>query len=224
MSRGILRAATGVTAAVILALAVGTASARNLSSSSQTLRAVWNPLTFSSESGNPEIRCRLTLEGSFHSRTITKVARSLTGAITRVTVGRPCERNTVWAFNGTERNETLGNTTLPTSLPWHLTYENFTGTLPNITRIGLLIDRGRILVRATILGFPVLCIYTLDAAAGRNAAAIAEREIGGVITTISADPSRLISSDTGGCPTSRFSGAGQVTVLNSANRVTITLI
>lgn len=224
MSKYTRTLAVGFTAALMLALAVSAASARNLSSSSQTFRVVWNPLTFASEAGTPEIRCRVTLEGSFHSRSIAKVARALIGSITRAIVGRPCERNTAWAFNGTETNETLGNTTLPTSLPWHLTYENFSGTLPNITRIGLLLDRARFLLRATILGFPVLCTYTLNAAAGRNAAGIAEREVGGALTTLAADPSRLISSDTGGCPSGRFSGSGPVTVLNSAARITVTLI
>lgn len=223
MSRGIRQLAAGAAAALILALAVGSAAARNLSASSQTIRAVWNPLTFSGE-GVAEFRCRLTIEGSFHSRTIAKVARSLTGAITRAIIGRPCERNTAWAFNGAERNEVLGNTTLPNTLPWHITYEGFAGTLPNITRINFLIDRGRFLSRATILGFPVLCQYTLDATAGRNAAAIAEREAAGAITTLTADPTRRISSDSEGCPTAAFSGTGTVTVLNSTSRVTITLI
>lgn len=141
MNRGVPRAVIGAGAALILALVVGTASARNLSSSSsQTFRVTWHPLTIASESEFTEIRFRVTVEGSFHSRTIAKVAGP---SITRAILARPCERNTAWGFDGTETNSNLGNTTLPTILPWHLRYEGFTGFLPAVTGIRLLLDRTR---------------------------------------------------------------------------------
>ena len=65
-------------------------------------------------------RCNLTLEGSFHSRTIAKVVGALVGNITRASLGGCTEG----------RYEPL-----TASLPWPLRYAGFTGTLPRITGI-----------------------------------------------------------------------------------------
>lgn len=104
-------------AALVLLFALASAaSARSYSSSSQTFRQTWSAVTF--RSGEMEMgRCALTLEGSFHSRTIAKVANSLIGYLNRQT--STCTRATI-----------MGET-----LPWHARYESFTGTLPNITLI-----------------------------------------------------------------------------------------
>jgi hypothetical protein len=114
---------------LLLAAAVGTATARNYSFSNQNIRATWTRLSFEGGAGII-LSCQLTLEGSFHRRTITKVARSLIGAITRVRIKEEaCTNGTL-----TPRNETL---------PWHLTYEGFTGSLPDIVGILLLFSRFR---------------------------------------------------------------------------------
>jgi hypothetical protein len=214
--------AVGFAAALMLALAVGTASARNLSPSELSIRATWNPIGLGTEAAT-EVRCNLTLEGSFHSRTIPKVERTLVGFITRAIAGRPCSRNTGWVFNGTERNEALGNTTLPNSLPWHLTYERFTGTLPNPTSITFLLVNKRLLWRVnTGLGI-ILCTYTTSAANG-IAAYIARLGAGGRVESLAADPTRRIRSENFGCPEIGLTGSATVTGLNNGNTISITLI
>jgi hypothetical protein len=100
--------------ALLLAAAASSATARSLSVSNQNIRVTWSSLEFVS---GVTLRCRVTLEGSLHSRTITKRLGTLIGAITRATFD---ERN---CTNGTLRPRTE-------TLPWHITYEGFTGTLP----------------------------------------------------------------------------------------------
>jgi hypothetical protein len=75
------------------------------------------------------------MEGSFHSATLSKVCGQLVGYVTEATFGHPCVGGEAWALNGIER---LPNGTIPPStLPWHIRYNGFTGTLPNITGIRL---------------------------------------------------------------------------------------
>jgi hypothetical protein len=104
---------------LLMALAVGTASARNLSVSNQTFRYTFNNIEQAIE-GISTTTCRITLEGSLHGRTMAKVAGTLLGYITRVITGQ-CNPNQV--------------TILTETLPWHLRYVGFSGRLPNITLI-----------------------------------------------------------------------------------------
>ncbi|HEX7289662.1 MAG TPA: hypothetical protein VF250_00930 [Conexibacter sp.] len=104
--------------AVLLGTLVGAASARNLSVSNQQLRAQFRELRFSGLFGTGS--CQVTAEGSFHSRTIAKVVGQLVGYITRGILG-PCATGTVTVLNET--------------LPWHVRYSGFAGTLPNIASI-----------------------------------------------------------------------------------------
>jgi len=123
--------------AALLAVAVTTASANNLSISNNRIRAVWAPVTVIIPESALEFVCTLTLEGSFHSSTIRKVLGTLVGHVTRAVVGHPCGgAGEMYVHNGTEAP--LGNVQ-PTSLPWHLTYQGFTGTLPTITETRILI-------------------------------------------------------------------------------------
>src|SRR5436853_5582788 len=111
---------TALVAALLLSAAVTTASARTLSASTQNIRVTWRSLEFVSPVVT--VRCQITLEGSFHSRTIAKIERSLIGHVTRVTV------KTESCTNGQPTAET-------SSLPWHITYEGFRGTLPRIEEV-----------------------------------------------------------------------------------------
>jgi hypothetical protein len=168
---------TATTAAALLLVAIATnASARTLSTSAIFWRAEWSSLDFSGGGGT--IRCKVTLEGSFHSRTIAKVARALIGAVSRAIFAHPCTGGEEWADNGTEA-EPLG--TAPNRLPWHLTYESFTGTLPNISAINLLLSRVSLVLRATVLG---LTCQSRDGRAEDNITLIAAREAGGGITSL----------------------------------------
>jgi len=209
---------TALTAAFLLASLVGMASARNLSSTSQTLRATWASLEFSA--AGSVIRCRVTLEGTFHSRTIAKVARALIGSITTATVAHPCTGGEGWSDNGVEA--TPGGRI--NRLPFHVTYEGFSGTLPNITLLFLLLSRVSFVIQQGIN-----CTGRYGNATD-NISGRAVREAGGGITTLTPvlerDRASLVTR-IGGifCPASgTFSGSGEVTVLGSSSRITITLI
>ena len=209
-----------IIAAALTAL-VGLASANRLSATSRTLRVVWSSLEFR---GPVTLRCRVTLEGSFHENTFAKVSGSLVGYVTAATVAHPCTGGTAWAYNGTERNEALGNAVLPGSFPWHLTYEGFDGSLPNASAIRVLLTLSRSLFRASFFGIPILCAYRTSTANG-NATGIAELGTGGRVTSLGA--SGRIRSETGGCPEGNWGspiGDGIVTILGTANSISITLI
>ena len=173
-----------------------------------------------------EVSCRVTLEGSFHSRTIPKVSRQLIGAITRAIVARPCSGGEAWADNGTEA-EPLG--TAPNRLPFHLTYEFFTGTLPNINALGVLLSRFSFVIQATVLGISARCRY---GNATDNVTGSAAREAGGGITS-----SQPWSAETGQASSTAYSTAasappqaplagtsGAITGLTNTNIIRITLI
>jgi len=211
-------------AAAVLAGAVGGASASRLSVSNQNFRVVWAPLEFQ-EPGGLGIRCNITMEGSFHTRTIAKVARSLIGFITRANVAQETCRDNLFGFaaraiawNGTETS--LGST-IPQSLPWHVTYESFSGTLPAITGVRLLL-RG---VRFTLEIPARSCLASYGTP---------ETNLEGTVNISSGEATTLTPGATaaprqelirGECPTSgRFGGNGTITLLGAATRIRITLI
>jgi hypothetical protein len=112
----------GLTAALVMAFAANSASARNLSISHGELWLVtWRQLRFVSSLG-VGAECDVTLDGSFHYRTFIKLRETLVGYITRAISGR-CETGSA--------------TILTTNLPWHIRYVGFRGTLPNIVGIRL---------------------------------------------------------------------------------------
>ena len=208
MHRLMYTALTTAAATVILAAAVGAAAASQMSTGSQTIRATWSRLQLSNTfSPEQPVECQVTLEGSFHSNTIQKTRRALIGYVSRSSVNA-C---------------TTGSATIDQeSLPWHLTYESFSGTLPNITSVALLLVRASFLIGLREL----LCravTTTTD-----NASGIAEVS-GETITGLAADPSRRIPLTTirgFGCGLGRgfFEGTAAVTQLGTTRSVTVTLI
>ena len=123
------RLAIAAIALLILALAVGSASANRLSVSNRNFRLTWTGMTLEDEVF--AIDCNVILEGSFHSATIRKIRRALIGFISRArATADPCEGDgEMYFLNGTEelQGRIVGNT-----LPWHVIYSAFIGTLPNI--------------------------------------------------------------------------------------------
>ena len=117
------------TATVFMSFAVGTASARRFELSNQRWLAIWTSLEFTVGSCEP-VLCPVTLEGSFHSRTLSKVSGQLVGHVTAAFVRNPCT-------NGTA-------TMLSKRLPWHLRYDRFIGALPNITGIKASVGRSEL--------------------------------------------------------------------------------
>jgi hypothetical protein len=114
----------GAVATLALSVAVSTASANRLSMTSRAIRSVWRVVEFTASPGIT-VRCPLTVEGSFHSATFHKIRRALIGYMTRA------------GFGASASCTGGGMTVLTETLPWHVTYEKFEGTLPNITHVGV---------------------------------------------------------------------------------------
>jgi hypothetical protein len=187
-------------ASILLAALVGVASAGKLSTSSQTLRATFREVRFSGGFGSTT--CPVTVEGSFHERTISKNSGALTGYITRAIIGT-CATGTA--------------TILAETLPWHVRYNSFTGTLPNITSVVANIVGTAFQIHEPVFGITCLARAT----EGEPARITFNREAGGVLTT--AVLSGSVGTNCGASGT--FTGTStSFTVLNSATRITVTLI
>lgn len=107
-------------AATLMAIMVANASANKISiSHGNLLRIEWSSMELSAV-GITAVRCALTLEGSFHSTTLSKIERVLVGYVTHASIkNNPCITGSV--------------TVLSETLPWHINYRGFRGILPNIT-------------------------------------------------------------------------------------------
>jgi hypothetical protein len=108
-------------ATVMLTAFSSVASAGRLSVSSNLFRVTWRSLEFESAALGT-VRCPITLEGSYHARTMAKVNGALVGYITRAGIG------TAGCTGGRA-------TALAETLPWHIRYRSFVGTLPRIAEI-----------------------------------------------------------------------------------------
>lgn len=188
-----------VTAAAALTVAVGSASARRIEVSNQRFLAIWTSLNFSGGFGET-ILCPITLEGSFHSKTTSKVSGELAGNVTEAVVDNAA------CINGHA-------TVLRENLPWHIQYNSFTGTLPNIATIkfGIIGSRFRI----ETAGFS--CLGTMTQARPTFGTV---GVTGGTAGTLTAEGavSCGISSGT-------FEGAGEVFVQHSTTtRLTVRLV
>lgn len=196
------------TLALMLALAAGSASANRLSYSEQAFRIVWSRLIFSESGGGFPINCPVTLEGSFHERTFAKTRDLLAGYITTATVNNA---------GCSEGHATI----LRASLPWHVTFQSFSGSLPNITGVRYN------LIGAAFQIEPGLGLSCLASSSSRSpAAGIASREAGGNITSLQPDSNLAIPVTGVLCPEAGiFSGSGEVYVQGSSERrVRLTLI
>jgi hypothetical protein len=196
----LLLASVGAT--VLLGALVSSATARNYEISEQRMRGIFTSLEFHL----PEVtaRCALTVEGSLHTRTLPKVIGSLLGYITRVDLGA-CAIGTA--------------TVLTSTLPWHVRYSGFQGTLPNITSIithvigaSWRISTGGVtcLARSSTTE-PVIGNYHRNTATRELTSA----EIRGTIRT---------GAECLGIAGSFRSDRGAVSVSNAATRVTLNLI
>jgi hypothetical protein len=134
-------------AAAVLGAIVSTTSANRIALTERAFRATWNKIGFI---GFITLECHLTIEGSFHSRTGSKIAENLVGYITRSIVA--------------ETQCTGGRARILTeALPWHIRYGGFTGTLPIITSLTIRIIDSHFLIP---LGAPIggACLYASTAA------------------------------------------------------------
>jgi hypothetical protein len=216
-------AAALATLVALLAFTVtsDTAWASKLSVTNQNFRVVWTPLTIFGDIEDSDVECNVTVEGVLHSRTIQKVALALIGVITRAAVARPCTGLAeVWVLNGIEMHPTLG--VFGTSLPWHVRYRSFRGTLPAIN--GVTVDFVNVgFVAETLFGG--LCLYRSTTEEPLEGTL----EIGadGTITGFRNDERVAIPKAVGerGCFGAVYAkGTGTVTLTGTATPIRITLI
>lgn len=160
--RTITLSLAAVSATVALFALVGGASANRLSVSGQTISATWTEAALTGGFGT--VSCPMTMEGSMHTRTTTKTAGALIGYITRASVGR-CR---------------IGSASvLATTLPWHVRYEAFTGTLPNISGIRTDIIGAQWTIIEPVFAFP--CLLTSTESAPNTATfTVSSGRVGGV--------------------------------------------
>jgi len=196
----LLLAAIGAT--VLLGAFVSTASARNISTSNQFLRATFREVNFRLPFFTT--RCQVTLEGSLHSRTIAKVVGSLIGYMTSARLG-PCSSGSA--------------TILTETLPWHVRYAGFAGTLPAITSIRVNVINSSFRIREP---FGITCLARSTAT--EPAIGTFNREAGGALTTAEIGGTIRTGPECFEEPGSFTSDRGPVTLLNSTARVTVTLI
>ena len=192
-------------ATVILCAQIGAASARNLSLSNQTFRSTFREMRFIG-SGRT-LTCAMTLEGSFHARTVAKVLNTLMGFITRAAF------NEASCLNATFRVRTE-------TLPWHVRYLGFTGTLPNFREVLVNFERFGFDVTAEFVGFSVTCSYRTTPVRGSFT-----REAGGALTESRIAGSGLVPDQGFPCGEGALEARStSLTVLNSTTRITVTLI
>jgi hypothetical protein len=111
----------GIAAGVLLAFFAGPASASRFAFDESRFVVIWSSLRFYENVGLG-VTCPATMSGTFHSRTISKVSGQLVGYIDRINVREAACIGGI----GKAPEETL---------PWHLRYDSFAGTLPRITRL-----------------------------------------------------------------------------------------
>jgi hypothetical protein len=202
---------SGFTIAVALALAIGTADARRLAFSENHFLSHFRAITFAS--GEISLVCALSIEGSFHERTLEKIVRSLIGYISEARIKRPCSGGEMWVLTTQE-----GRTE---SLPWHILYERFIGALPSITGIEITLDNIAWLL--TVLG--ANCLYRASTTSPLRG--ITNREAGGRATGLRLNEASSIPKAEGSflCPsTIVFRGAGIIGTQVGYREITVTLV
>lgn len=197
--RGLL-AALG--AAGALALCVGAASATSIAFSSTGIRFTFPE--FEVRGPSATVSCPVTMEGSFHARTISKTANGLIGLITRAAVGtEACTGGRITAL----------------ATPWHIQYSSFQGTLPAIRSIEMKLVEAGFLIEILALS----CLYkTTPSTPGRIVAEVVSEVIGPVEWTEANIPLWVGS---GLCPGEvRFGSGGRATVLGGREAVGVRLV
>lgn len=203
----------------VLFAASANAAATRLSISERSFKVVWTPMTaglvpnMGEGGGEVLISCNVTMEGSFHSSTIAKVAGSLVGSVTGATVdARSCS----------ERGGLGGSFSfLSGTLPWHIAYKSFSGTLP-------LIESVRVSFLGMGLGITASLLNCLTRSTAANPAGwVLTREVRGPITGFAADAGIILPALTGlGCERWHgvYMGNGRLTRPEGATLLTLTLI
>jgi len=197
----------GLTAALLMSVAVSIASAGRLSVSNNRFRITWSPITL--DPG--DVRCSLTFEGSFHSATIQKNREALIGYVSKAIVATPAQ-----CTNGEA-------TIVQESLPWHVRYRGFTGALPRLTGVVIGLVGARLRIHVNSLGATCECSSTAE----HPGVGIALADETGTITGDRIDENARIPL-AGFCGVfgteGAYTGTGSITLLNASTRITVRLI
>jgi hypothetical protein len=199
--------AAALVATVVLGAAVVVALANRLSGGNVLQgRVTWTSMEFVG-AGFFTIRCPVTLEGSAHSRTISKVSEALVGYVTSAFIRNEACTGAHATINGE-------------SLPWHVRYAGFTGTLPNIQTI----TDHVVGAKFTIEFFGSKCQTTTTASS--PGVKTGTREFGGVLTGVTLSGTvPMVAAPGTSCAvtTGRLIGTGVPTDQAGA-RITVTLV
>jgi hypothetical protein len=180
---------TALTAALVLSLGVGTATAlRSISLERLPTEVVGQgPITF--VGGATQVICNVTFLKTL-SRLIPKINGTLIGKITGVRIDIPNCRTTAESVNtiivlGVEKEEL-----------WRIFYESILGTLPRITGALAQLRNVQVLLGIRLLGINATCLY-----AGR-VFVLSEIEAGGIIGKLRTlrETQALQAGSTFGCP------------------------
>jgi hypothetical protein len=192
-----------LTAAITLGALVGVSGANRIATSSSTFRMSFANMKLI---GFATVTCKVTMEGSYHSRTIAKVAEALIGYVTKVTV-----------------QECTGGSATAVGLPWHMRYEGFTGTLPRIETLKEKVVNGAFEV--TAIG--ITCKFAGTTASPMKGI-VTRNTASGVAESLRVDETSPIPVSSGGfgCGTSgRLEGrSGAITVGGGTASITVTLV
>jgi hypothetical protein len=139
-------------AAAALALATGTASANRSISANPGggITGTSNGLLTCTENGGATITSSLTLTGSLH-----RLSPKIIGLLAGVATG--CR-----AALGEASFGVRAAITCELTLPWHIRYNGFEGTLPNITALRLILLNMSFRVRDLVGGMVFNCLYQGD--------------------------------------------------------------
>jgi hypothetical protein len=189
-------------ATAAFSLMVSSASARRITVSEGRMLQIWRSLKFEGGLGQP-LTCPVTLEASFHSRTLSKVSGQLIGYVTETVADSP------HCTNG-------GATVKRETLPWHLQYNSFAGTLPSITQLKFQIVGSRFRVETGLVSCEATTTQTNPAFGTITVSA-------GAMTTIRSEGTIPCGVFTG-----TFEGTGEVFVQGptglSSTRINVRLV
>lgn len=202
-TRGTLLLA-GLAATCLIAVAVQAAQANRIGFNEGRFRTATSALHLGLLEGGPSINCAVTLEGSFHSTTISKVSEALIGLVLRASAGA-CSGGAL--------------TFLTETLPWHLAYRGFSGVLPNFG--GIEIDIVGLSMQINFEG--LICLARSTAA--RPAGVRFRQEGGGRTLALPQEPIGLPVTEMG-CEmfTLIYGEFGAVTRSGTTNQFRLTLV
>ncbi len=204
-----------------MAFAAGIASANSLSVDTLDFYQVWEDVESPDQppdlerlsfNGTVSVRCEVTMLGSFHSATFTKVSGLLIGVINHIEINE-CEGGTISA--------------LLEVLPAHVRFTGFGGTLPEIEEIRL--EYVGLALAITVPGF-FDCLLRTDASEPLAGDQIVDPRSGVVDGYDISETSEILIDDRGGSTlcdifgSAALDGGSGVTPDAESGSVTFTLV